>query len=169
MDVVVKDVLPSCLAVGLGDIQAEQTEPFTQQARNSVDGSHHVAGLVFGEYPDVLSMSPRDDERVATGYLTFVQERDGVLVFVHAPRRQQAFKDFAERAVHRTMIPACGFTGQHNQADSIRGDFRDDARESPNARAQPRRRAIRLKRVGCKRVMPPCRIASDPMTSYALT
>ena len=100
MDVVVKDVLPGCFAVGLGDIQAEQTQPVTQQARNSVDGSHHLASLVFREYPDVLGMSPRDDECVATGYLSFVQERDSVLVFVHAPRRQQAFKDLAEGALH---------------------------------------------------------------------
>jgi hypothetical protein len=29
----------------------------------------------------------------------------GVADFVHAPRRQQAFKNFAKRAIHRTMIP----------------------------------------------------------------
>jgi hypothetical protein len=54
----------------LGDIQAEQTELFAQHARNSVDGSHHGAGLVFRECPDVFGMSPRDDERVAAGPLS---------------------------------------------------------------------------------------------------
>src|SRR5688572_19043358 len=74
MDVVMKDVLPGRPAISLGDIQAEQTEPFAQQSRNSVDGSHHGAGLVFRECPDVFGVSPRDDKRVATGYLSFVQE-----------------------------------------------------------------------------------------------
>jgi len=46
---VVRDVLPGRPAVGLGDIQAEQTELFSQDVRNSVDGSHHGAGLVFRE------------------------------------------------------------------------------------------------------------------------
>jgi hypothetical protein len=111
VDVIVKDVLPSRPAVGLRDVQAEQAEPFVQQSSNSVDGSHYGAGLFFRECPDVFGMSPRDDERVTTGYLSFVQERHTVLVFVHAPRRQPTFKDVAERAIHRTMITACGFTG----------------------------------------------------------
>ena len=67
MDVVVKDLLPSRRAIGLGDIQAEQIELFAQQVRHPVDGSHDGLGLVFRERPDVFGMSPRDDQRVAMG------------------------------------------------------------------------------------------------------
>ena len=49
-------------------------------------------------------------------------------------RRQQTFKDFAERAIHRTMIRACGDTGQHAQAD-----WRDRG-PPPAGRARARRR-----------------------------
>ena len=84
---VVKDLLPGGPAVGLGHIQAEEAELFAQHARNSVDGSHHGTRLVFGKRPDILGMSPRNDERVATSYLSLVQERDAALVFIHAPER----------------------------------------------------------------------------------
>jgi len=107
---VVRNLLPGRPAVGLRDIQAERTEFLSQHERDSVDGSHHGAGFVFRQFPDVFGMSPRNDERVAASDLSFVQERDAVLVFIHAPRRQHAVKDFAERAVHRTMIPACPLT-----------------------------------------------------------
>ena len=85
MNVVVKDLLPGGRAVRLGDIQAAQIELFAQQARNPVDRSHDGAGLVFRERPDVFGMPPRDDERVTTRDLSFVQKRDAVLVLVHAP------------------------------------------------------------------------------------
>lgn len=85
MDVVVKDLLPRCAAVGLRDIQAERLELVAKRTRNSVDGPHDGAGLVFRERPDVFGVSPRDDERVATGDLSRVQERDAALVLVHAP------------------------------------------------------------------------------------
>ena len=105
VDVVVKDLLPGRRAVGLRDIQAQRIEFVAQQARDSVNRLHDGAGFVFRECPDVFGMSPRDDKRVATGDLAFVQERDAVLVFVHEPGRQHASKDFAERAIHRAMIP----------------------------------------------------------------
>ena len=85
MDVVVKDLLPSRRAVGLGDIQASQVEPFAKQERNSVDGAHDGSSLVLRKCPDIFGMSSREYEGMATGDLGDVQERNAVLILVHLP------------------------------------------------------------------------------------
>jgi hypothetical protein len=112
MDMVVKDFLPGRPAVGLGDIQAAQIQPFAQQAGDSMDGSHHRLGFLFRECPDVCGMSPRNHERVATGRVPLVEKGDSVLVLVHTPGWQRACDDFAEGAIHRAIVPISSPTGQ---------------------------------------------------------
>lgn len=57
--------------------------------------------FLFGESPDVLGMSPRNHERVATGSLADVEEGDRALVFVYPPGWQQPFEESADGAIHR--------------------------------------------------------------------
>ena len=107
MDMIVKDILPSRFAVGLGDIQAAQIQPVAQQASDSMDGPHHRLSFLFRKCPDVYGMSPRNHECVATGCVPLVEEGDRVLILVHTPRWQRALDDLAEDAFHGTILPLC--------------------------------------------------------------
>ena len=85
VDVVVKDFLPRGRAVGLDDVQAARIQPFVQQSSDAMHRRIARGGIVFGKFPDVGRVFPRNDERVSARCMAAIEKRHRVLVLIHAP------------------------------------------------------------------------------------
>jgi hypothetical protein len=109
---VMKNVLPRRLAVGLRDVQTEEAQLLAKQTSYSVYGPHYSLGFVFRKCPDIFGVTSRNHKRVASGNLSLIEKGYSALVLEYSPRWQRPIEELTEGTIHQTMIPASFSVGQ---------------------------------------------------------
>ena len=98
VQVEVEDVLPAGGSVRLGEVQSFWRQPLVEEVSDPLRHDHDGGDIALGYLPDVRSVHPGHDQRVALGCLGPVEERDGEIILGNHEGGRVAIDDLAEDA-----------------------------------------------------------------------